>query len=177
MKLRIGAEEVLQLTPEQRRNLTEMWIPEKYDLALAFACRDIATGEYDAFEIVVGGIALHGTSVYISDMSAPTVYTNGCAETDTEEYPEEDFSEDEMESNYERPSVFNKQDCVPLLNIGQMIALLERNNFGKYDFFVSVCTLENYCELGRSGASWEGLSDYQPAELCDVLWESLKALL
>jgi|GEM_PF-219026 len=233
MKMQITGQDLAQLTADQKRNLSDLWIPQKYDVAVAYICKDIANEEYDEFQFVVGNIELFHTHVYLTDIreicnsspsgegngqnvSTPTtkedhegaepIYTqtdsvfgesfiassspeqfhqaveNMQAPFDEEEGYDEDesydeFSEEDLESNYERPTTFNKEDCVPLLNIGQMIEILQRNNFGKYDFYLSASTYEVGCELGKNTANWDKFQDYRQAELCDVLWESVKALL
>jgi hypothetical protein len=90
---------------------------------------------------------------------------------------EESFEEGDLEDNYQLPAVLIKADCTPLLTIGCMIEILQKNNFGKFDFFLSACTYDIGCELGRGNSSWGNYSGWEPAELCDVLWESVKELL
>ncbi|WP_242855840.1 hypothetical protein [Ruminiclostridium josui] len=47
----------------------------------------------------------------------------------------EDFSIDEDFSfEFQRPESFHKEDCLPLLDIGQMIDILQRKNFGDCEF-------------------------------------------
>jgi hypothetical protein len=215
MKMRVTRDDLAQLTAYQKQRLTELWIPEKYDVAVANICKDIANDEYDEIEFVVGDIAIvHGTHIYLTDlravpdnsgsdtdndkydnqtnngltldstifgqagedMSAP--FEDVYGEEDYEDYAELDDEDDEyVELNYERPTTFSKEDCTPLLNIGQMIDILQRNNFGKYDFYLTASTYEIGCELGKNGARWEDDGENTPAELCDVLWESVKAIL
>lgn len=98
----------------------------------------------------------------------------GYEEDDT---PADEFSEEDLEENYQRPIVLAKEDCLPLLNIGDMIEILMRYNYGKHDFYLTASTYEIGCELGKSNTSWDNGRDWQEAELCDVLWESVKAIL
>lgn len=90
---------------------------------------------------------------------------------------EEEFSEEDLEQNYERPSTLFKEDCLPLLTIGDMIDLLQRNNFGKHDFYLTASTYDIGCEMGNNDALRDDDGDWEQAELCDVLWESIKELL
>ena len=98
-------------------------------------------------------------------------------EEQDEDYQEEDFQEEDLEDNYQRPVTHTKNECTPLLTIGEMIEILQKNNFGKYDFFLSASTYEIGCEIGRDDSSWGNNRDWEPAELCDVLWESIKDIL
>jgi hypothetical protein len=216
MKMKVTRDDLAQLSAYQKQRLTELWIPEKYDVAVASICKDIANDEYDEIEFVVGNIAIvHGTHIYLTDLKA--VPDNTGLDTDNVEHDsqsdkrlkhdsaifgqagedisaplkdmpdnEENFehyfeSDDENEHyheyNYERPTTFSKEECVPLLNIGQMIDILHRNNFGKHDFYLIANTYEISCELGKSVARWDSGEENTPAELCDVLWESVKAIL
>ena len=89
-----------------------------------------------------------------------------------------DEDSDEFGFEFEAPGAFNKEDCFPLLNIGQMIDMLKRYNFGKYDFYMTVSTYEITCELGNINSIKDNsYNECESAELCDVLWESVKALL
>lgn len=94
-----------------------------------------------------------------------------------EESEGEECGDEDFEFDYEQPGAFNKEDCVPLLNIGQMIEILQRYNFGKYDFYLVANTYEIGCELGKTNTAWNNRQDWEPGELCDVLWESVKAIL
>jgi len=98
-------------------------------------------------------------------------------EDEEEEEQEPDFQEEDLEDNYQLPATLLKGDCTPLLTIGNMLEILQKNNYGKFDFFLSASTYTIGCELGKSELSWGNNSEWEPAELCDVLWESLRELL
>jgi hypothetical protein len=84
----------------------------------------------------------------------------------------------ELDAEYTRSTCFSKEDCIPLFNIGQMIELLQRKNFGGGDFYLTASTTEIGCELGKNNSSWDNLdNDYESKELCDVLWELVKSIL
>lgn len=253
MKQRITGKDIKKLTEEQSRRLNELWTPALYDVAVAKVLKNVATDEYDEYEFVIGGISLHGTSIYLADLAAAknqlpsgtktsngelseeeapdldtksdpvfgesllsyggpgtfNIAANGIMQafedtsdvdsdeadeedadgdedadddaTDDEEpdedYQEDDFQDEDLEDNYQRPVTHTKNECTPLLTIGEMIEILQKNNFGKYDFFLTASTYEIGCEIGRDDSSWENNRDWEPAELCDVLWESIKDLL
>ena len=96
---------------------------------------------------------------------------------DEQEVQDEVFQEEDLEDNYQLPAILIKVDCTPLLTIGAMIEILQKNHYGKFDFFFSVSTENIGCELGKGDSSCGNYSDWEPAELCDVLWESIKELL
>lgn len=98
--------------------------------------------------------------------------------SDEEDYYEDDGeTEDGFEMEYTRPGFFNKEDCIPLLNIGQIIELLQRFDYGNGDFYLIASTGEVGCEMGKNASTWEDYRNYESRELCDVLWELLKAAL
>lgn len=241
MKQRITRKDIENLTEEQSRRLNELWTPSLYDIAVAKVLKNVATDKYDEYEFVIGGISIHGTSIYLTDLvagknqlqpqseasnsetgeeEAPDLDTksdpvfgeiylgfggretfdiaakgidqafgdafekDNCkeeaeedAEEDNEEIQEEDFQEEDLEDNYQLPVTHIKSECTPLLTIGSMIEILQKSNYGKFDFFLTASTYEIGCELGRDDSSWGNNKDWEPAELCDVLWESIKELL
>lgn len=99
---------------------------------------------------------------------------------ETEEDLEQEFSFDEdFNFEFQRPESYSKQDCVPLLDIGQMIDILERRKFGQGEFYLC-STIDDYTlEMGKAGFSNDSIFDENSTncELCDILWESVKALL
>ena len=70
MKQRITRKDLENLTEEQKRRLNELWIPSLYDVAVAKVLKNVVTDEYDEYEYVIGGISIHGTSIYLTDISA-----------------------------------------------------------------------------------------------------------
>ena len=93
---------------------------------------------------------------------------------------EEDFSFDEDFSfEFQRPESFFKQECLPLLNIGQMLDILSRKNFGQCNFSLSVAIEEDYIEIGKDNFVQDNTlnENSENVELCDVLWKAVKALL
>jgi hypothetical protein len=68
---------------------------------------------------------------------------------------------------------YNKEDCLPLLSIGQMMEMLRKNNYGELYFYATIGIGEEDSGVGRDGNE----RDYQSQELCDALWECLKKML
>lgn len=93
---------------------------------------------------------------------------------------EDDESEDEyaeIDESFviETPTSFAKEDCLPLLDIGQMIHILSKYEFGNGDFYLTAAIGEIGCDIGKSDNYMN--EHYENAELCDVLWELIKTLL
>jgi hypothetical protein len=199
MKLRITVEDIKQLNEDQKRKLTELWRPQKYDVALASMIMDVENEVFDEFEFVVGNVSVDKrANIYIHDITGIPANASESdneeeaslgedtekssddneVETYDEEFEEEEESEDDFDITYTRPIFFSKEDCVPLLNIGQLMELLQRFNFGSADFYLNAGTGETGCEIGRIPATWVDYSgDQDPDELCDVLWEIVKLVL
>lgn len=197
MKLRISRQELEDLTLEQKQNLRDLWIPHPYDVAIATVCVDAALEKFEQFIYVIGGVKLlkHNDILltdikYMPDVKLSmdnsssdndeTEASSDVIDEDIEDETFEDFSFDEDFSfEFQRPETFSKQDCVPLLDIGQMIDILERRNFGQGDFYLSAAIGDNICDMGKSDFSSNYSYDQNSSncELCDVLWESVKALL
>lgn len=107
-------------------------------------------------------------------------------EAQQEEQPDEAVENDEDFSfgedfnfEFQRPDSYVKQDCLPLLDIGQMLAILKREKFGQGEFYMSAAIDEYYFYMGKDDLSNNSMYDQNEnnCELCDVLWQSVKALL
>jgi len=205
MKLRITRKELEELTLEQRQNLCDLWIPHIYDTVVANVCVDAAEEKYEQIIYAIGGIKLlkHNDMLlydlkFMADetvkikedddsfsggIEADRIEGTDAAEAScdcSEEEPEEEFSFDEdFNFEFQRPEAYIKQDCLPLLDIGQMVDLLERKNFGEGDFYLSAAIGDYVLEMGKNNISGSASYDHdnKEIELCDILWESVKAIL
>ncbi|OPX42225.1 hypothetical protein CLHUN_38750 [Ruminiclostridium hungatei] len=205
MKLRITRKELEELTLEQRQNLCDLWIPHIYDTVVANVCVDAAEEKYEQIIYVIGGIKLlkHNDMLlydlkFMADetvkikedddsfsggIEADRIEGTDAAEASgdsSEEEPEEEFSFDEdFNFEFQRPEAYIKQDCLPLLDIGQMVDILERKNFGEGDFYLSAAIGDYVLEMGKNNISGSTSYDQnnKEIELCDILWESVKATL
>ncbi|HEX2927506.1 MAG TPA: hypothetical protein VHP38_14820 [Ruminiclostridium sp.] len=207
MKLRITDKDLEELTLEQKQNLCDLWIPHAYDVAVASVCVDAAEEKYEQITFVVGGLNItrHNDMIlYDMKFMPDELFRKSSAECpacdDSKENPEtsiepednseapddalnEDFSEDfsiddDYSFEFQRPESFNKQECLPLLDIGQMLDILERKNFGECDFSLSVAFGDKTFDMGKSAPVelFSGMSG-ENSELCDILWLSVKAVL
>lgn len=206
MKRNITKEDLATLSDSQKVSLRELWLPEKYDLAVAYICKNAETEEYDEIEFVVGNLLLHHNHITLIDIRRPkdekdedvdgesslksSVFNNDANESDLDEEEEEnedeieeeldeDFSDEDFEFAYEQPTTFSKEDCLPLLSITQMIEILDRKNFKDVNFYLSTSYDDKACEIGNTNSALEdyGNTHDESAELCDVLWEIIKQLL
>lgn len=174
MKMHITVQDLAQLDETQKRSLNTLWKPQRYDVAVAYICTDAENETYEEYEFVVGNITLDDYAhVFLCDLKAP----ENISDEDAQEEPETDEDEAEPLEDF-RPAFFNKEECSPLFNIGQMIEILSRSNFGEGDFYLTASNGEIGCEIGKNAASWEAYGQgYETKELCDVLWELIKGTL
>ncbi len=208
MKLRITQKQLDELNLEQKQNLCDLWIPHLYDAAVATVCVDAAEEKYGQITFVIGGITiLKNTNLHLYDLKflpnekvriinededdesndSENIEQNNETEEnqdvsedeDIEDaFGEEDFFDEDFSFEFQRPESYSKQECLPLLDIGQMIDILSRKNFAQCNFSLSVETDEDYIEIGKdSSISQNSYSDNGNSELCDVLWNAVKAMI
>ncbi|WP_010249755.1 hypothetical protein [Acetivibrio cellulolyticus] len=202
MKRNITKEDLASLNEGQKMSLRDLWLPEKYDLAVAYICTNAETEEYDEIEYVVGDIILNRNRITLIDIRRPKNEDNdeiseddnngncNCMqnvdddqnsnfEDDDGEYSDdEEFEDDDFEFAYEQPTTFSKEDCLPLLSITQMIEIFDRRGFKDTNFYLTASVDEKGCEIGNNTAPLEDYgNNFEPAELCDVLWDNIKLLL
>lgn len=195
MKRNITKKDIESLSESQKVSLRELWLPEKYDVAVAYICTNAETEEYDEIEFVVGSVILNRNDITLVDIRHPdnktddtdkaeegllddVVESNSSEESEDEFDFDGEFNDEDFEFAYERPTVFDKKDCLPLLSITQMIEIFERRNYKDANFYILAATDEKTCEVGNNSISLDNYgSDNEPGELCDILWEHLKTLL
>lgn len=198
MKQRITLEQLNQLSEYQKERISSLWMPEKYDLAVATICKDAMNDEYEQFEFVIGEISVYEMSSYklsvtLWDIQALNDLNNETSESeeaeedtwgeeetseevwDEEEWYGDDDQEDiDFEYEFSMPSSFKKEECLPLLNIGQMIRILQDLDFKGGKFYIDVIKNKKY-GIGGDIKSYDYYgNEYEDSELCDLLWESIK---
>ena len=182
MKQRLVVNDLLDLTGYQRERLCQLWQPQLYDLVLAAVCTDVENDQYQYHEFVIGDIAVnqnyHGCSVYLRDLrSIPLVSPaedQQYVETETEPDQAELFADDSFAIPAGQLDIYIKENCLPLLNIGQLIELLQRLGYGENYLELTIPVVpEQYYVIGRDGYP----ADDENEELCDLLWECLKEKL
>lgn len=206
MKLRITDKDLEELSVEQKQNLCDLWIPHAYDVAVANVCVDAAEEKYAQITFAIGGLNItkHNDMILYDMKFMPDKLFIKSSEDSSEgdTYPEnqknsdepedipvepedtlnDDFSEDfsideDFSFEFQRPESFNKQECLPLLDIGQMIDILKRKNFGECSFSLSVAFDDKTFDMGKTAFTEIYSDDNKDCELCDILWLSLKAVL
>lgn len=186
MKQRITLEDLAGLDQYQRDRLNELWTPHRYDLAAGFLCMDAENNKYDIFEFVIGFVNISetraGYNMTLINLEAIRSLKAQSDEAETEESPEEtdfeEFSEEDFIFEYERPDIYNKGDCLPLLTIGQMFELLTKCGYGNGDFYADFSKVRNEYGVGRNIEQYIDFGmDHINEELCDALWAALKEAL
>jgi len=120
MKQHITMENLMELSEYQKDRLNDLWIPQRYDLAAGFLCKNAETNEYDIFRFVIGHVNVEETrsGYYMTLMNLEAVRGWGVNESEAQEdIDKEEYGEDEFSYEYERPDIYRKEDCMPLLNI------------------------------------------------------------
>ncbi len=186
MKQHITVENLMELNEYQRDRLNSLWNPVRYDLAAGFLCKDAENNEYDIFPFVIGYVNIRetrsGYSMTLMNLEALRSWRvqeeEAQEETGEETGAEEEFSEEDFVFEYERPDIYNKEDCLPLLNIGQMIDILSKCAYGKGNFYINLRKDSKDCSIGRNIEEYIDYgTDYNGEELCDVLWTAIKEAL
>ncbi|MDD4295683.1 MAG: hypothetical protein PHC69_01860 [Ruminiclostridium sp.] len=97
---------------------------------------------------------------------------NGTGDSDVED----SYGDDEFEFS-EPEQYFSREDCLPLLSIGEMIELLGGLKFGQDGFTVSIPSSKRL--IGEQGYTVTNSVEleYEEDELCDALWGVLKEFL
>jgi hypothetical protein len=193
MKQNITIEDLMTLSEGQKRSLRSLWLPEKYDLAAAFVCMNVETEEMDKIEFIVGDILVQefNGGKRIEVRKNDKIYDNFNVTLrslrlvneeleenldDKEENLEENEEnlEDDIDYQYLRQEDFFKLEyCLPLLNIGQMLNMLEENGYKSYDYHINFNSDTNKYSLVRPETDFLDSED-EYEELCDVLWKKLK---
>jgi hypothetical protein len=181
MKQHITIENLLELTEYQRDRLNDLWIPQRHDTAVGFLCKDAENNEYDIFEFVIGHVIIRetgaGYSMTLINLEALRELKKQ-EEAPEEEVDTEEFFEEDFVFEYQRPDIYSKGDCLPLLNIGQMLEILSKCGYGNGNFYVNFKKDNKECEVGRDIDRYLDLGiDYNGEELCDILWTALKEAL
>ena len=168
MKQRITIEDLQQLSQGQQQSLAGLWAPKPYDVAVVVACTDVINEKYEYQPFVIDHVHVELT-------------------TDTAHIPALGFSDDRHvmqlydleyklisadDSADHDPIVdwYDKEDCLPLLTIGDMLAILQKAGFTHGNFVIE-------SKEGRVmvGGSPQDVSEVD--ELCDWLWQAILPLL
>lgn len=174
MKQYITPEQLLALSNTQRVNLLDMWLPQVNTLAMARICKDVINDEYENIVFVIGEVLVTEGSTDLV-LRRYRLLDEIIPEDDQELIDNEEETEPEdIEPEYIEPEqYFNKEDCLPLLSIGQLIELLGYIRYGQDGFNISIPPAKrvlgdrDYCVTNRNEL------EYEEEELCDALWNAL----
>ena len=170
MKQRITIEYLEQLNEAQQNNLRDIWVPERYDAAVAKMITNAEDGSFKWIEFSVGDVVVQSNGrTVLHDLRL----TDGYVKIIEGELPEEEFQ-------LQEPTSFSKLESLPLLSIGQLISMLHLMDKNKYHFYLLSGNKDFACEIGdfnselkASILSKSTIKD----ELVDVLWSTLKTIL
>ena len=174
MKKRITVEDIHSLKITQKENLRKIWKPEKYDIAVATVCTDVENEIWSNIEFTVGEIRMFssGRCLLYDLRYLENLYQMGKS-TD-----ESDDSDEEIP--FDAYISFNFNDCLPLLDIGQMIEIIKFVNLNKYHFYMIAGDGKFGCEMGNYNSVMKGSmlkNGYDEAEFIDLMWGIVKSIL
>jgi hypothetical protein len=190
MKKCLSPDDVMELSETQKNSLCGLWQPSKCDVAVEVVWKDVENDLCDAYVIIVTDVGLRTTHNQHCDvvlkvfyLGKPPQYENLDTETESEENDDDDDSYDDTtetedadlatdieEKDQATPNetdhLLCKENCLPLLNIGQMIEIIGKHRSEQH---ISITPGESICYIdGR---------EFSGEELCDALWEAVKELL
>jgi len=177
MKQNLTIEDLNSLTFSQKQTLNSLWLPAKYDRAVASVCTDAENDVYEYLEFVVGDVIVTPGSTRITlerlKKADELVITDEEPSIEAEEAAVEEFFDDFFDPG----DLFQKENCLPLLNIGQLIEMLRNSKAGHDGFTLTIPPVsgieayqgyainDRYGEVDRS------------EELVDLLFKILKEQL
>jgi hypothetical protein len=173
-----------ELSETQKNALHLLWHPCRYDLAFEIVWRDVENDIYDAFIVMILDARAMNTArgcevalkVWYPDGPPQYEFPEGMPEDDSdgtmiEENDEtamrnENIEDEASEGAKLRNQYLNKENCLPLFNIGQLIEILRQH---KGEPELRFTPDEATCYVGGE--------EFSSEELCDALWEAVKTLL
>ena len=171
MKQRISISDIEGLTTAQQDNLRKIWDPQRYDIAVSRFCVNAERDEYKWLEFAVGDIkAYNNGSVLLKDLRL----TDGYVKIMEGEISGSDSVE------LQEPTAFHKDDCLPLLTIGQMMTMFNMLDKSKYHFYLLSGNDKYACEIGEFNSKLKPKllsKNNKVDEIVDVLWTTLKMIL
>ncbi len=181
MKEHISCEDLLSLSESQKQNLRYLWVPEKNDLAMASICTNVETDEYEHIEFVIGEVIVDERHHSVTLRRYKLL--NDKVLEENQELPESDefFEDDEgFELQYIEPDqYFSKEDCLPLMSVGQMIQFLRKNKYNQSGFRLVIPSAGNKLFVDEMAYTLEDSygEAYKEEELVNCLWEAVKSVL
>lgn len=181
MKEHISCEDLLSLNESQKQNLRYLWLPEKNDLAMASICTNVETDEYDNIEFVIGEVIVdedhHRVTLRRYKLLDDSIFEENQEPVENQELVE---SEEGFEFEYAEPDqYFSKEDCLPLMSVGQMIQFLRKNKYSQSGFRLVIPAVVNKLFADEMSYTLEDSygEAYKEEELVNCLWEAVKSVL
>jgi hypothetical protein len=188
MKKCLSPDDVMELNETEKNALRDLWQPSKCDVAVEIVWKDVENDLYDGIAFMITDVGLRVTYNQHCDVMLKVVYLENPPQyenLDTEaEAEESDGDDDSLDDATETDvtdretdpedtdhaaaidHILNKESCLPLFSIGQMIEIIRKH---KSELSISFTLEEALCYIdGR---------EFCGEELCDALWEAVKTLL
>jgi hypothetical protein len=182
LKQCLSPNDLLELSERQKSALRDLWLPNRYDLALEIVWKDVENDICEGFLIMVMDARAIATPARYCEVVLRVIYLTETPQYESlaaefESAEDEEFNADSVETSTEdmgdtesavvsADHFLNKENCLPLLNIGQMIEILSQH---KGEPNISFAPEEAICYIGGE--------EFSGGELCDVLWEAVKTVL
>ena len=189
MKKCLSPDDVLELSETGKSALRDLWQPNKCDVALEIVWKDVENDLFDGFVLMVTDVGLRvaynqqcNVMLKVCYLGKPPQYENLDSEAETEESDEDDSYVDtteienpdadletdpeDKEQTATTEHLLNKESCLPLFSIGQMIEIVKKH---KSELSISFTLEEAICYIDGQ--------EFCGEELCDALWEAVKTLL
>jgi hypothetical protein len=186
MKQYITVDDLNTLSENQKQALNSMWLPEKYDHVAAKVCVDAENDIYEDFEFVVGGISIHrGSDIILRRLRLLDEIAEDNNTATHDEITEEDETslneaseEEEFNIDISDPGdYFMKENCLPLLNIGQLISFLRRTKAGQNGFSIGIPAVDEHFDE-QSFTLDDRFGEAASAdELVDLLFDMIKTVI
>lgn len=170
MKTRLSIDDVLELDESQRRSLRLLWTPRPCDIAVALVCRDVENDVYEPVVFAVGEISITPHGMILGNLASEALF----AITPPDFHEDEDSAapsdqDDAIETQLPfAGGSFSKEECLPLLDIGQMLRILVQHH-SSYRIRLDIAPERLMCTVDGEECG--------PEELCDALWEAVRMLL
>ena len=174
MKQYISPDDLLKLNSSQILNLRDMWIPKPNTMAMARICRDVINDEYDTVVFVIGEVIVqeHNANLVLRRFKLMDEFVID-QEVELQDEIQENRDEELPFEPLEPDQYFSKDDCLPVLSIGEMIEILSRLKYGQDGFTVFVPPVRRF--VGDRGCRVVNVNEleFEEEELCDALWNAL----
>lgn len=168
MKTRVSVKDVLALDESQRRSLRLLWTPQPFDIVVALICRDVENDVYEPVVFAVGEISVSGHGTILGNLAHDAMAAIELPDG-FDEFDDDDSGSFEVQQRTPfAGGSFPKEECLPLLDIGQMMSILV-GRYSGYRIRLEVTPEQLACFVDGQESS--------PDELCDLLWEAVCTLL